>query len=278
VKTFLIDISRCNGCYNCQIACKDEHVDNDWTPIAKSQPDTGQFWMKVDNVERGVYPKVKVAYVPKPCMKCEDPACMKVEKGGAVYKREDGIAIIDPVKSKGQKKIVDSCPYGRIYWNEELQIPQKCTFCVHLLDQGWKEPRCVESCPTDALVYGEYDELMKIAKKRKKEKEVEVMAPDLGLKPQVLYIGLPKRFVAGTVLFGDINECAENLKVTLTGDGTKRTTITNNFGDFEFEGLPADQKFSIKVEYTGYAPQSFKALTKKDVYLGEIRLEKNNKP
>ncbi len=47
-KVMIIDITKCNGCYNCQIACKDEHVGNDWTPIAKPQPDTGQFWMKVE--------------------------------------------------------------------------------------------------------------------------------------------------------------------------------------------------------------------------------------
>ena len=47
-KVMIIDIAICNGCHNCQIACKDEHCANDWTPIAKPQPDTGQFWNKVD--------------------------------------------------------------------------------------------------------------------------------------------------------------------------------------------------------------------------------------
>ena len=45
MKAFVIDLSICNGCYCCQIACKDEHVGNDWTPYAKPQPDTGQFWI-----------------------------------------------------------------------------------------------------------------------------------------------------------------------------------------------------------------------------------------
>ena len=31
-KAFVIDVGRCCGCYNCQLACKDEYVDNDWTP------------------------------------------------------------------------------------------------------------------------------------------------------------------------------------------------------------------------------------------------------
>jgi len=270
MKAIIVDINRCNGCFNCQIACKDEHVDNDWAPYAKPQPDMGHFWMHVANVERGQYPKVKVAYIPKPCMQCQDPSCMKAARGGAVYKREDGIVIIDPEKSKGQKQIVDACPYGCIYWNEELGIPQKCTFCAHLLDQGWKVPRCVESCPTDALIFGEYDELKDLIT----DKKAEVMHPEFGLKPSVYYIGLPKRFVAGTVLFGDKNECAENVSVTLIGGVTEQTIKTNNYGDFEFEGLEPDQELSVKIEHPDYDSQVFDVQTKKDVYLGEIILTK----
>lgn len=60
MKVLVIDITKCNGCHNCQIACKDEHVSNDWTPYAKPQPLIGQFWTKVIDVERGTVPKVKV--------------------------------------------------------------------------------------------------------------------------------------------------------------------------------------------------------------------------
>lgn len=268
MKTIIVDIAKCNGCFNCQIACKDEHVDNEWPPYTKAQPDTGQFWMHVVEVERGQYPKVKIAYIAKPCMQCQDPGCLKAARGGAVYKREDEIVIIDPEKSKGQKEIVEACPYGSIYWNEKLDIPQKCTFCAHLLDQGWKEPRCVESCPTGALSFGEYDEL----KKTIINEQVEMMHPEFGTKPNVQYIGLPKRFVAGTVLFGDKNECAKNATVKLVGDEEEKTAMTDNYGDFEFEGLPADASYVVKVEYPKYKAQEFRVNTKMDVYLGEIIL------
>ncbi|HEX7474441.1 MAG TPA: hypothetical protein VF318_00635, partial [Dehalococcoidales bacterium] len=58
-KVLIINYDICNGCYNCQLACKDEHVANDWSPIAKPQPDTGQFWNKVYDNVRGQVPKVK---------------------------------------------------------------------------------------------------------------------------------------------------------------------------------------------------------------------------
>src|SRR5512136_1630486 len=98
-KALIIDITRCNGCYNCQVACKDEHVGNDWSPIAKPQPDTGQFWMKVTDVVKGTVPKVRVRYMLDMCQHCGEAPCMAAAPS-AVYKREDGLVIIDPEKAK----------------------------------------------------------------------------------------------------------------------------------------------------------------------------------
>ena len=72
MKVFLFDSEKCNGCMNCMFACKDEHCDNDWSPIAKPQPDTGQFWNKVEQKVRGQVPKVRVSYVLHMCQHCDD--------------------------------------------------------------------------------------------------------------------------------------------------------------------------------------------------------------
>jgi len=270
MKVMLIDITKCNGCFCCQLACKDEHVDNDWPPYARPQPELGHFWMKVSEVERGQYPKVKVAYVPEPCLHCHHAPCINGSPSGAVYQRPDGIVIIDPEKSRGKREIVETCPFGRIYWNEALGIPQKCTFCAHLLDEGKiKEPRCVEACPTGSLVFGEYEDL----KERIEQAGAERLRPELGITPNVYYIGLPKRFVAGSVVFGDSDECAENVTVSLTGKDKKWVTRTNNYGDFEFEGLPVNEEFAVRLEHPGYAARELKTRTEKDVYLGDIILE-----
>jgi Fe-S-cluster-containing dehydrogenase component len=93
---------------------------------------SGHFWMRIGETERGQYPMVKVAYTAIPCQHCDNPPCVGAGQNGAVYRREDGIVIIDPQKAKGQKDIVASCPYRVIYWNEELSLPQKCTLCAHL--------------------------------------------------------------------------------------------------------------------------------------------------
>ncbi len=149
----VIDVNKCSGCYNCYLACRDEYCGNDYPPYSLAQPYTGHFWMRQIERERGKYPKVKVAYTPLPCMHCDDALCIKTAQDGAVYRRPDGIVIIDPEKSKGQKNLLSACPYRVIYWNEKTNIPQKCTLCAHLLDAGWKEPRCVELCPAGAMTF-----------------------------------------------------------------------------------------------------------------------------
>ena len=42
-KVFYIDLQKCTGCRNCQIACKDEFCGNSWLPYAAEQPEIGQF-------------------------------------------------------------------------------------------------------------------------------------------------------------------------------------------------------------------------------------------
>ncbi|MBQ1516363.1 MAG: oxidoreductase, partial [Lachnospiraceae bacterium] len=135
-KVFVIDVARCSGCHNCQLACKDEHCGNDWRPYAAPQPPTGQFWCKVTDHPRGTIPKVKIHYIPVLCNHCADAPCIAAAENGAVYRREDGLVVIDPEKAAGQKAIAEACPYGAVYWNEELSLPQKCTGCAHLLDHG----------------------------------------------------------------------------------------------------------------------------------------------
>ncbi len=147
----IIDVALCHDCNNCFLADKDEFVGNDWPPYSAAQPWSGHRWMNIFRKERGQFPLVQVAYLPMPCMHCDQAPCLTPDE--AVYKRPDGLVIIDPVKAKGRPEIVDTCPYGAIYWNDDLDLPQKCTGCVHLLEEGWTETRCSQVCPTGAIVF-----------------------------------------------------------------------------------------------------------------------------
>ncbi len=269
-KVFVIDIARCNGCYNCQIVCKDEHVGNDWTPIAKPQPEIGQFWLHLKETVRGTVPKVKVSYRPHLCMHCDNAPCIescKIE--GALYKRDDGLVIIDADKCTGCRNCVDACPYDVIFFNEDLNIAQKCTGCAHLLDDGWTEPRCVDACPTGCLMFMDEDEAKKLIAK------AEVWKPELKeqVKPRVYYLGVPKKFIAGTVYDPKEEEVIIGATCTLTPDkGKPQTAETDSYGDFWFEGI-ADGVYDLEIK-SGRKVKRFADLdtTTADINLGDIPL------
>jgi Fe-S-cluster-containing dehydrogenase component len=272
--SILIDVNKCNGCFNCFLACRDEYFGNDYPGYSAAQPLNGQFWMQVQEIERGEYPKPKISYIPKPCMHCESAPCIAAAKDGAVYRRDDGIIIIDPEKAKGQEAIVNACPYRVIFWDAEKQLPQKCTMCAHRLDEGEKVPRCVESCPVEALVFGDLDDPNSQIAKLSADLATESLHPEFGTDSLVQYVGLPKRFVAGEVVYKDNEgECAPGVKVTLSGGGRKLETVTDIFGDFEFEGLDKNEKYQVVVSANGYAENKVEFSTYKDVNLGEIVLE-----
>jgi Fe-S-cluster-containing dehydrogenase component len=270
----VIDLNKCTGCYNCFLACRDEFAGNENPGYSAAQPMSGQNWIRVLERERGQFPKVKVAYTPLICMHCDNAGCIKMAKDRAVYRRPDGIVIIDPVKAKGQKQIVSACPYRVIDWNEELQLPQKCTFCAHILDKGEKEPRCVESCPAGAIVFGDLDDAKSEISKLMASGKAVALHPEYELKEHVKYIGIVKKFVAGTVIYGDIDECASGVTITLTGNDGKKETKTDNFGDFEFEGLPDNTEYTLIVNSPKYKEKMLKVKTLTDTYVGEILLKK----
>jgi Fe-S-cluster-containing dehydrogenase component len=245
MKIFVVDEGKCNGCHNCQIACKDEHCENDWSPYAKPQPNTGQFWIKVDEKTHGQTPKVKVEYISKLCNHCENAQCLTAAKDEAVYRREDGLIIFDPEKSVGQKAIAEACPYGAAYWNEELSIPQKCTGCAHLLDAG-EIPHCVDLCVTGALRFGEYEDFAD------ELDSAELNMPEYG--PHVYYLNRPKLFISGDVWDPRNDECVQGAQVLLKSEnGFELSDHTDTFGDFWFRGIdPGVYKVEINAE--GYLP------------------------
>ena len=268
-KVFVIDVAKCNGCHSCQIVCKDEHVANDWTPIAKPQPEVGQFWIKLTERVRGTVPKVKVAYRPHLCMHCDQAPCIEsCPVKGALYQREDGLVIIDPVKCTGCKNCVDACPYQVIFFNDDLNIAQKCTGCAHLLDEGWTEPRCADACPTMAIRWMDEKEAKDLIA------QAEVWKPELKekVKPRVYYLNLPKKFIAGTVYDPKEEEVIIGAAVTLKGGGKAQTIQTDSYGDFWFEGL-ADGLYEVEIK-SGRMVKVLKDLDTAvaDINLGDIPL------
>ena len=275
----IIDVENCINCNMCVLACQDEHVDNDFPNYAAPMPKHGARWIEIDRKERGQAPMIDVAYLPMLCNHCDNAPCIKAAENGAVTKRDDGIVIIDPIKSKGQKHLVDSCPYDRIWWNEELQIPQTWIFDAHLLDEGWDKPRAASVCATGSMVAKKVsdEEMAKIVE----EENLEVLQPKKGTKPRVYYKNLyrfNKCFIGGSVAVrnGDIEDCIRDANVQLIqGSDTISETSTDVFGDFKFDKLDENSgKYKITISADGHSSTSIDVDLKESITLDDIYLTK----
>lgn len=241
----IIDIDRCNNCNNCGLAVKDEHVGNDFPGYAAPQPLHGHHWLEMKRAEHGQAPIVDIVNVPTLCNHCDNAPCVAAGRG-AVKKRDDGIVIIDPRAARGRRDLVDACPYGAVWWNEELQLPQHWIFDAHLLDQGWKTPRCAQACPTEAIravKVSDYEMAAMAA-----EQGLSVLKPELGTRPRVHYRNL-ERFthwmLAGSVVTvrDGVEECLEGATVTLSHEGkVVATVVTDAFGEYRANNLPPVKK------------------------------------
>lgn len=185
-----------------------------------------------------------------------------------MYQRPDGIVMIDPKKAKGQKQLVRSCPYGAIYWNDELDLPQKWIFDAHLLDSGWTRTRAEQVCGTGALrsLKVEDAEMQQIAAREK----LEVLLPKAGTKPRVYYKNLhlmEKAFVGGTVVTrrSGVEECLAGAQVALAKNGASvGQATTDAFGEFRIDGLePGSGEYELSVSDGGAA------VARRTISLGE---------
>ncbi|MBS1784509.1 MAG: c-type cytochrome [Acidobacteria bacterium] len=202
--SMLIDLTRCIGCDACTVSCKQENG----TPA-------DVFFARVLNVEAGTFPQVKRVYVPVLCNHCEDPACLRACPNKAIYKRPDGIVLIDQDRCRGTGACVSACPYGNIILKPEDKwylpedrgyesdfvkprlnnnVARKCTLCAQRVDQGL-EPACVVACPTTARIFGDLDDPeSKISRYVEDQKDLTdrdpfKLLPECGTKPATLYLG-----------------------------------------------------------------------------------------
>lgn len=156
-----IDLRRCDGCEDCTKACQETHH------LPKSFE-----WIKVFTVHDkhgGEY------FMPRPCMQCENPPCLRVCPVAATFKTEDGVVLVDQERCIGCRSCMAACPYGARTFNyadppayanpfgkatPEFPVPQqkgtvgKCMLCVHRTGEG-QLPACVEACGMKAIYIGD---------------------------------------------------------------------------------------------------------------------------
>jgi anaerobic dimethyl sulfoxide reductase subunit B (iron-sulfur subunit) len=152
---FYFDSSACSGCKACQVACKDKH-----------NLEVGRLWRRVYEVSGGEWTQAGDAWqttayayhLSIACNHCEVPICSQVCPTNAIYKRSDGIVLIDSGRCIGCKYCSWACPYGALQYNPTDGVMTKCTFCFDEIDAG-NPPVCVSACPMRVLDYGDRQEL-----------------------------------------------------------------------------------------------------------------------
>ncbi|MBN2468053.1 MAG: 4Fe-4S dicluster domain-containing protein [Deltaproteobacteria bacterium] len=193
----VIDLKRCIGCQSCTMACKTQNG----TP-------PGIFYRKVLEQISGQYPAVRRVYLPTQCMHCENPPCVESCPAGVFSKRADGIVLLDSDKCYGARVCRIACPYNAIsflekmptyfpdtvtpieaiwYENHTVGTAGKCDFCADRLDQGLK-PACVQTCPTDAIKFGDLNDHQSEVSRLIKERKGYQLHSEWGTNPSVYYL------------------------------------------------------------------------------------------
>jgi molybdopterin-containing oxidoreductase family iron-sulfur binding subunit len=219
----VIDLDRCNGCGNCTLACA---VENNAPPAHKEANErTGITWMRVYKVENDkAFPENRAVYLPLTCQQCDHHTpCESVCPQKAVeYDTETGIVAQIPVRCLGCRYCMTACPYHARYfnwWDPEWPkgmettlnpdvstrmrgVVEKCNFCHGRLQaarakaavEGRREitdaeyiPACAESCPTNAIHFGNLADANSEISRLSKDKNTFRLLEQLGTEPKVYF-------------------------------------------------------------------------------------------
>ena len=210
----VMDLRKCIGCRACTVACK-----------AENNVSLGRFRAVIQEATWGEFPNTRKAFLPLMCNHCDGndkdgvPPCVKAcpeypgkrmsytapsgkkvrYRGGATYKRPDGVILVDKELCIGCGKCIDACPYGvrsfdpfvKAGGDQKEQAVDKCDLCVHRLDNGL-EPACVNTCQGRARIFGDLNdpnsEVARLVREYKLDNDAHVLLAEKGTKPNVYYI------------------------------------------------------------------------------------------
>lgn len=221
----VVDLDRCTGCQACVVACKQENNVPFSTP-QEAEYGRDLAWLRVIAITEGEYPRVKIRYMPMLCQQCDAPPCIRVCPTAATYRSPEGIVAQIYPRCIGCRYCANACPYQIKYfnwynwrsfrWDEPLGqalnpdvtirsvgVIEKCTFCHHRLqkarDQAAAEgrqvrsegeyvPACVQSCPAQALFFGDLDDPNTTVRRLAESSRAFRVLEDLGTEPKVIYL------------------------------------------------------------------------------------------
>jgi len=197
----LLDIRKCIGCEACVEACKEvneEKYPAPTQPFPKMYPDrvpvmdwsqkkdvtdrlTPYNWLFIQHANVKIKGEETEITIPRRCMHCVNPPCVKLCPWGASRQLKNGISRIDPEICLGGSKCKAVCPWhiperqtGVGIYLDILPslagngVMYKCDRCYNRIADG-ELPACIEACPEDVQTIGPRDEIIKKAHELAKE-------------------------------------------------------------------------------------------------------------
>jgi Fe-S-cluster-containing dehydrogenase component len=225
----VIDLDKCTACQACTIACQAENnvpfAGPEQTALGRSK-----HWQDVmtELGEESEYPDFHVRFIPRPCMHCENPPCVMVCPVGATYVDEEGLVRMNYQRCIGCRYCTTACPYAIRYFNwyapqypedydaylnpnvpvRPVGVVEKCSFCIHRLEQAKREaaaqgreltdadvvllPACNQACPASARYFGDLDDPESTVSRLARSPRAFRLLEDLGTEPKVYYLAEDK--------------------------------------------------------------------------------------
>ncbi len=172
-----VDTRTCVGCSACVIGCKTENA------VASG---FSRDWIVTET--SGSFPNLKMTIQSERCNHCDDAPCVSVCPTGASHYGPGSTVQVNADKCTGCKACITACPYDARFIDPRTGVAEKCTFCIHRIENGVPTTACQEVCPTESIIFGDLEDPDSDISQQLGRRVYYALSPDAGTRPRHYYL------------------------------------------------------------------------------------------